>query len=125
MNGAKRKGRVVFLSTSEVVFSEHGHDVSMALAEVRRGRTVHRTRPAECGDRWRRRWVHCGLQGCGDDSSKAVTGALYGSIAAGAGAIVGAAPISMAAADKHVVYEASTPSVHIAPTRSEVSLAVR
>jgi len=127
MNGAQRKGRLVSFSTSEVVFSEHGHDVSMALGEVWKVETVHHTaRNAAIAGAVGGFIVGC--KGCGDDSSKAVTGALYGGIGAGAAAIVGAL-ISMAAADKHVVYEASTPSVHIVPTitptRSEVSLAVR
>ena len=127
MNGAKRTGRLVSLSTSEVVFSEDGQDVSMALGEVRKVETVHHmARNAAIAGAVGGFIVGC--NGCGDDSSVAVTGAAYGAIGAGAGAIVGAL-ISRGLAAKHVVYEASTPSVHIVPTitpkRSEVSLAVR
>ncbi len=126
MNGGRRKGRLVSLSTSEVVFSEHGENVSMALGEVRKVETVHHmARNAAIAGAVGGFIVGC--KGCGEDSSKAVTGAVFGGIGAGAGAIIGAL-ISMAAADRHVVYAASTPSVRIVPmitpTRSEVSLAM-
>ena len=127
MNGVKRQGRLVSLSTSEVVVSEHGQDVSIALGEIRKVETVHHTsRNAAIAGAVGGFIVGC--NGCREDSSKAVTGALFGGIGAGAGAIVGAL-IRMVAADKHVVYAASTPSVRIVPTitptRSEVSLAMR
>jgi hypothetical protein len=120
--GARRHGRFVSLSTSELLLRDGGQDISYPLDQVLLVETVHNTarKAALLGG------------GVGLAAGLLVAGALFPDseaagayafampfISTGAGAIIGAL-MDMAAADKHVVYAPT-----LTPTRAGGTLTVR
>jgi hypothetical protein len=116
--GARRHGRFVSLSTSELVLRDGGQDIRYPLDQVLLVETVHHTAR------------NAALLGFGGglvfgeyyfgrrlDMPHGPDMLLGGMIGAGAGAIIGAL-MDMAAADKHVVYAATARTVRVAPTLS-------
>jgi hypothetical protein len=116
--GARRHGRFVSLSMSELLLRDGGQDIRYPLDQVLLVETVHKTalKGALLGG------------GVGVAAGLLVAGALFPNsdtaggfayampyIGTGAGAIVGAL-MDMAAADKHVVYAATARTVRVAPT---------
>jgi len=118
-NDARRHGRFVSLSTSELVLRDGGHAVRYPLDQVRLVETVHNT--ARKG----------ALLGCGAglaaviptaralDLPNGLAFAMTCGIGSGAGALIGAL-MDMAAADRHVVYAPT-----VTPTRAGGMLTVR
>jgi hypothetical protein len=114
-SGARRHGRFVSLSASEVLLRDGGQDIRYPLDQVLLVETVHNTAR------------NAALIGCGVglaaeepvgralDLPLSYALAMMCGIGTGAGAIIGAL-MDMAAADKHVVYAATTSTVRVAPT---------
>jgi hypothetical protein len=113
-NGARRRGRFVSLSTSELLLRDDGQDIRYPLDQVVLVETVHNTarNAALVG-------FGIGLAaGIPVDRALEFDGALALAmpfIGTGAGALIGAL-MDMAAADKHVVHAATTSTVRVTPT---------
>ena len=118
-NGARRHGRFVSLSTSELLLRDGGQDIRYPLDQVVLVETVHNTA------------LNAALVGCGVglaavipvghalDLPGGLALAMTCGIGTGAGALIGAL-MDMAAADKHVVYAPT-----LTPTRAGGTLTVR
>jgi hypothetical protein len=114
-NGARRHGRFVSLSRSELLLRDGGEDIGYPLDQVALVETVHHTaRNAAL--------IGCGIGlaaeepvGRALDLPVGMALAMMCGIGTGAGALIGAL-MDMAAADNHVVYAATTRTVRVAPT---------
>ncbi len=113
-DGARRHGRFVSLSTSELLLRDGGQDIRYPLDQVVLVETAHHT-PRNLA------LVGFGVglaAGIPIDRALDFDGALAFAmpfIGTGAGALIGVL-MDMAAADQHVVYAATTTTVRVAPT---------
>jgi hypothetical protein len=127
--GARHHGRFVSLSTSELLLRDGGQDIRYPLDQVLLVETVHNTarNAALLGGGV---GLAAGLIVASVTESDTVGGFALAMpyVYTGAGALIGAL-MDMAAADKHVVYAATTGTVRVAPiltpTRTGGTLTVR
>jgi hypothetical protein len=128
--GARRHGRFVSLSTSELLLREGGQDIRYPLNQVLLVETVHHTARNGAlvggGIGLALSLLAAAVVDSDDDAAGFLFYAPY--IGPGAGALIGAL-MDMAAADQHVVYARTTSTVRVAPiltpTRAGGTLTVR
>jgi hypothetical protein len=115
--GARRHGRFVSLSPSELLLREGGQDIRYPLDQVLLVETVHHTARNGAlvggGIGLALGLLAAAVVDSDDDAAVFLFYAPY--IGPGAGALIGAL-MDMAAADKHVVYAATARTVRVAPT---------